>query len=132
MRQFVVEKSGEHKNKLNLKLKGLAPVVDAARVMGLDLGLRTTNTMARLEACADHKFIDPGFLSEIDDAYDFINFIRISHHLKARAEGEDMTNFIDPALLNSMQRKILKESFTVVSHLQELISIKYMTKLMGA
>jgi CBS domain-containing protein len=46
-RQFVVEKSGEHKNKLNLKLSGLTPLVDAARVLSLEQGIKETNTLYR-------------------------------------------------------------------------------------
>ena len=128
LRQFVVEKSGEHKNKLNLKLSGLAPVVDAARVMALDLGIDTTNTMERLEEITNRKILAPDFLSVIDNTYDFINFIRISHHLKAISRGTRMQNFIDPASLNPMQRKMLKESFAITSRLQEHLGARYQTR----
>jgi len=129
LRQFVVEKSGENKNELNLKLKGLTPVVDAARVLALESGITTTNTMGRLEAIADKGILKPGFLSEVDDAYDFINFIRISHHLRSRSQGDFLDNFIDPARLNNIQRKWLKESFAIVSRLQEKLSLRYQTKM---
>ena len=61
----------------------------------------------------------------MDDAYDYINCIRISHHLKAHAQGTRMNNLVDPALLNPMERKVLKESFTVISQLQELLAARY-------
>ena len=48
LKRFVVEKSGENKNKFDLKLRGLNPVVDAARVLSLDLGIKTQNTLDRL------------------------------------------------------------------------------------
>ncbi len=129
LRQFAVEKSGENKNELNLKLKGLAPVADAARVLALESGITVTNTMERLEAVADKGIFEPGFLSEVDDAYDFINFIRISHHLRSRSQGDFMDNYIDPARLNNIQRKWLKESFAIVSRLQEKLLIRYQTKI---
>jgi CBS domain-containing protein len=129
LRQFAVEKSGENKNELNLKLKGLTPVADAARVLALESGITVTNTMERLEAVADKGLFEPGFLSEVDDAYDFINFIRISHHLRSRSKGDFMNNHIDPARLNNIQRNWLKESFAIVSRLQEKLSIRYQTKL---
>jgi len=31
LKSFVVEKSGEHKDELNLKIKGIAPLVDVVR-----------------------------------------------------------------------------------------------------
>ncbi len=128
LRQFVVEKSGEHKNELNLKLKGLTPVVDAARVLALESGITTTNTMERFEAITDKGILKPEFLSEVDDAYDFINFMRISYHLRSRSRGDFMNNFIDPARLNNIQRKWLKESFAIVSQLQDALSVRYQTK----
>jgi signal-transduction protein with cAMP-binding, CBS, and nucleotidyltransferase domain len=36
-----------------------------------------------------------------------------------------MNNFVDPMLLNPMERKVLKESFTVISQLQELMAARY-------
>jgi len=33
---FVVEKSGEHKDKLNLKIKGIAPIIDIVRLFSLE------------------------------------------------------------------------------------------------
>jgi CBS domain-containing protein len=125
LRQFVVEKSGEHNNGLNLKLRGLTPVVDVARVLALELGVASTNTLERLKAATGKKVLRPDFFAAIDDAYDYINFIRIDHHLKSRDAGTPMNNFVDPALLNPMERKVLKESFTVISQLQELMAGRY-------
>ncbi len=125
LRQFVIEKSGEHNSGLNLKLRGLAPVVDVARVLALELSVDATNTLERLMAATRKKILRPGFFSAVDDAYDYINFIRIGHHLRARTEGMPMNNFVDPGLLNPMERKVLKESFSIISQLQELLAARY-------
>lgn len=127
-RQFVVEKSGEHKNKLNLKMKGLTPVVDAARVLALELGLTATNTFDRLKGALDQNLIDRSFHSDLEEAYGFISYLRISRHLEARAKGVEPDNFLDPASLNSLQRKMLKESFAVINRLQEMIEFRYQTQ----
>ena len=47
-KRLVVEKSGEHKNKLNLKLNGLTPLVDAIRTLALDQKIFETSTLDRL------------------------------------------------------------------------------------
>ena len=125
LRQFVVESSGEHSSGLNLKLRGLTPVVDAARVMALELGEPSTNTLDRLAAAAQKKIIRSEMLAAVDDAYDYINWIRIDHHLKASTVGRPLTNLVDPALLNPMERKVLKESFTIIGQLQELLGARY-------
>ncbi len=145
LRQFVVLKDGEHKNKLNLKLSGLTPIVDAARVMALDQGVEATgfrarlhedsprglvtNTLDRLEEVARRGLIKQDMAADLREAFSFITILRITHHLEARARGEVPDNFVDPANLNSLQRKMLKESFGVITKLQELLEHRYQTWL---
>jgi len=129
LKRIVVEKSGEHKNKLDLKMRGITPVVDAARVLSLDLGIKTQNTLERLAEINQKGVIDTGFHADLQEAYTFIVYLQISRHLDALAKGEEPDNFLDPANLNSLQRKMLKESFSVVNRLQETIEFRYKTRL---
>ena len=129
LKRIVVEKSGEHKNKLDLKMRGITPVVDAARVLSLDLGIKTQNTLERLDEINQRGVIDTGFHADLCEAYTFIVYLQISRHLDALAIGEETDNFLDPASLNSLQRKMLKESFSVVTRLQETIEFRYKTRL---
>lgn len=129
LKRFVVEKSGENKNKFDLKLRGLNPVVDAARVLSLDLGIKTQNTLDRLAEIQKQGVIDSQFYADLREAYEFIVYLQISRHLDALAKGEAPDNFLDPASLNGLQRKMLKESFSIVRQLQDMIEFRYQTKL---
>jgi CBS domain-containing protein len=129
LKRFVVEKSGEHKNKFDLKQRGLTPVVDAARVLSLSLGIKTQNTLDRLEEINRIGIIDNNFHADLREAYEFVIYLQISRHLDALAQGEAPDNFLDPASLNGLQRKMLKESFAVVRRLQETIEYRFQTKL---
>lgn len=129
LKRFVVEKSGEHKDKFDLKIRGLAPVVDAARVLSLGLGIKTQNTLDRLAEINQRGVIDNEFHADLREAYDFMVYLQISRHLDALAKGEEPDNFINPESLNSLQRKMLKESFAVVRRLQETIEVRYHTKV---
>ena len=129
LKRFVVEKTGEHKNKIDLKMRGLTPVVDAARVLSLDLGIKTQNTFERLSEINRKGVIDDSFHADLKEAYEFIVYLQISRHLDALAKGEEPDNFLDPASLNSLQRKMLKESFAVVRQLQETIEYRFQTKV---
>ena len=103
--------------------------MDAARVLSLDLGLKTQNTLERLAEINQKGVIDRGFYADLREAYTFIVYLQISRHLDALAKGEEPDNFLDPASLNSLQRKMLKESFSVVSRLQETLEFRYKTRL---
>jgi len=129
LKRFVVEKSGEHKNKFDLKKRGLTPVVDAARVLSLSLGIKTQNTHDRLAEINRIGVIDNNFHADLREAYEFLIYLQISRHLDALALGNEPDNFLDPANLNGLQRKMLKESFAVVRRLQETIEFRFQTKL---
>ncbi len=145
-RQFVVEKGGEHRNKLNLKLSGLTPVVDAVRVMALDLAATAsrerarlheqrphgllTNTLERLDEITRRGLLKDEFAADLREAFSFITILRITQHLEARARGEMPDNFVAPARLNNLQRKMLKESFAVIRRLQDLLEHRYQTRLL--
>jgi len=129
LKRFVVEKSGEHKNKFDLKQRGLTPVVDAARVLSLSLGIKTQNTLDRLAEINRIGIFDSSFHADLREAYEFLIYLQISRHLDALAQGQAPDNFLDPASLNGLQRKMLKESFAVVRQLQETIEFRFQTKL---
>jgi CBS domain-containing protein len=129
LKRFVVEKSGEHKNKFDLKQRGLTPVVDAARVLSLSLGIKTRNTLDRLAEISRIGIIDSNFYADLREAYEFLIYLQISRHLDALAQGEGPDNFLDPVSLNGLQRKMLKESFAVVRRLQEIIEFRFQTRL---
>ena len=129
LRQFVVEKDGDHKNKLDLKLSGLTPMVDAARVLALEQGVLVTSTLSRLREVHQRGIIKDALYEDLVEAFSFITILRIRHHLEARAEGEVPDNFVNPADLNKLQRKMLKESFAAITRLQELMEHRFQTWL---
>lgn len=129
LKQFVVEKSGEHKNELDLKIRGLTPVVYAVRVLSLESGIKSQNTFDRLLELNRLGVIDDNDYADLKEAYEFIVYLQITRHLDALAKGEEPNNFLDPASLNSLQRKMLKESFAVVRKLQSAIEFRFQTKL---
>lgn len=129
LKQFVVEKSGEHKNKLDLKIRGLTPVVYAVRVLSLESGIKSQNTFDRLSELNRLGVIDDNDYADLKEAYEFIVYLQITRHLDALAKAEEPNNFLDPASLNSLQRKMLKESFAVVRKLQGAIEFRFQTKL---
>lgn len=127
LRQFVVGKSGERKNKLDLKNKGMLPVVEFARILGLELNLTTTNTFERLELIGESGLVDTGLLGDITEAYGFMMVLRIKNYIQARAQGREPDNFLNPDGLGSLNRKLLKESFQVVGRAQDMLRRHYLT-----
>lgn len=124
VRDFVVGKE----NTLDLKVNGITPFVDAARIFSLAAGVTQTNTIQRLRLSAARMNLH---VSEIDawiDALLFIQVLRLRHHDEASEQGLSdaaLDNRIDPERLNELDRRILKEAFRQARKLQARLALEY-------
>lgn len=117
-RQFVVEKHGPHKNRLDLKTKGLVPFVDFGRIMSLKHGVRETNTMKRLQVLGQEGSISADLAQKAGQAYELQMQLRLVHQQVQHEEGLEPDNFIDPYALSEMERRALKDALGVVSEIK--------------
>lgn len=120
-RNFIVEKDGEHKNTLDLKTRGLAPLVDFARVMSLGAGIRATNTLDRLERLKEDEAIPSDLAAETMEAYEFMTQLRLVHQLERAELGLTPDNHIEPARLSDIEKRTLKDAFGVVGRAQSFL-----------
>jgi CBS domain-containing protein len=124
---FVVEKSGEHKDKFDLKVKGITPLLNAVRLFAMEKGLKETGTLERLEALRKSHSIVRDHFEEIDHAFEFVMMLRIHHQFEQIQQGLPPDNFINPNDLSNLERKMLKESFNLMSRIQGLIVEQWKT-----
>jgi CBS domain-containing protein len=117
-RNFIVEKDGEHKNRLDLKTRGLVPIIDFGRVMALKCGIRETNTLTRLQLLADGDHIPRELFTETREAYEFQMQLRLVHQMQMMEAGETPNNYIDPGELSEVEKQTLKEAFGVINRIQ--------------
>lgn len=125
-REFIVERSGEHQHQLDLKRRGMRPIVEASRIKALSLGIHATNTLERLAGIHESGDLEEGLYSDIHEAYNLINRLRIGQYLDAKALQQEPDNFIDPRRLNSLQRSMLKECFMAIDRFQKKLLLPYM------
>jgi CBS domain-containing protein len=124
VRDFVVGKE----NKIDLKLNGITPFVDAARIFSLAAGVTDTNTIQRLRQSAEKMRMDSSEIDAWIDALLFIQVLRMRRHDEASAQGVDdqaLDNLIDPEKLNELDRRILKEAFRQARKLQARLAMEY-------
>jgi len=124
-RNFIVEKDGEHKNRLDMKTRGLVPIVDFARLLALRHGVRETNTMGRLRILSDSELIPKELYTEARDAYEFQMQLRLVHQLRMMEEGQQPDNYIDPAELSDLEKQTLKEAFAVIGKIQGYVKNEF-------
>lgn len=113
-RQFVLEKSGEHRDTLDLKLQGIMPIVEIARIRSLAAGELRVSTRNRLHAAARAGEITEADAASLIDALDFIEKLRVEHQSRQLRAGNPPDNHLAPADLSPLARQNLKTAFSQV------------------
>lgn len=124
-RRFVVEQNGEHEHELNLKKRGVIPIIDIVRIHALANGLYEVNTIDRLRALVDCKAMTIVDSRNIQDALQLLMQLRLSHQAQDIVQGKDPNNYINPASLSKIISKQLKDTFGIVKDAQQGIKTKY-------
>ncbi|KAB2540653.1 histidine kinase [Salipiger aestuarii] len=121
LRGFATIRSGDHKDRLDLKHNGVVPVVDLARVYALQGQLPEVNTRARLEAAVGAGKLSGSGGQDLLDAYDLIAETRLEHQAEQVRNGAAPDNYLAPASLSDFERSHLRNAFVVIKSLQSAI-----------
>ena len=124
-RQFVLDRSGEHKNTLDLKLNGIMPIVEIARIRSLDAGQVRITTRNRLKAAAAAGELTAVDAQNLIDALDFIEQLRLEHQSRQMHAGEKPDNHLSPAELSPLVRQNLKAAFAQVRTSQQALANRF-------
>jgi CBS domain-containing protein len=112
---------GEHRW-LDLKLRGTALFVEAARLYMLAHGLDAASTRGRLLAAAQALGV-PGEGDAWVSAFEFLQMQRLRVQLDEGAP--EHPNDVDVAQLNPIERRVLRECMRVAHGLQQRIELDY-------
>lgn len=124
-KNFVLEKSGSEKKALDMKTRGVIPIVDMVRIYALSLNIKNINTMDRLKQCIKLKAISKSGGKDLIDAFEFINSVRLHHQAKQIENKIEPDNYAPPEELSSLEKKHLKDAFEVVRNLQSAMVSRY-------
>lgn len=122
LRNFIVERDEEHGNHLDLKMRGLVPIVDFARAMALKHQIRETNTTSRLLALSSTEGIDKEICNDVISAYEFLMHLRLVHQLRMVQHGMEPNNFVNPSELSDLEKQTLKGAFGVINRMQSYMA----------
>lgn len=122
---FKLSSSGEEAHTLDLKMQGLTPFVDAARIFALAHKIDETNTAERLKEAAARNLLRQSDVDAWLEAYHYIQLLRMRTHRQQAMQGKVLSNRLDPDSLNELDRRILKEAFRQGRKLQNKIALEY-------
>jgi CBS domain-containing protein len=121
-RGLVVEHSGEHRGRLDLKHGGLIPIVDLARWAGLAAGVASASTIERVRSAGAAGVITEADAHTLADAFELISELRIDHQVSQLRSGAALDDFVDPRALSGLTRTHLKEAFRAVAAIQRRVA----------
>jgi CBS domain-containing protein len=124
-RNFVVESKGEHRNAFDIK-RAIMPIVDFARIYGLQNKIEETNTLERLTQLRLSKVISHQEFEELEKAYSFLMQLRFVRQVSAAIdENSKPDNYINPKKLTSIEQTTLREIFKRVEKFQSKLSFDF-------
>ncbi len=121
-RGLVVESSGEHRGRLDLKQGGVIPIVDLARWAGMAAGVTSASTSERLRAAGAAGSLSETQARTLEDALAMITGLRVEHQVQQLRAGEDPDDYVNPAELTRLTRSYLREAFRAVASIQKRVA----------
>ena len=121
---FVIERSGQHKNELNLKMSGLIPLIGAIRLLSLENGITETSTLGRLAELEARGVFSGAETDALVGAFEVVMLTRMRNRSEVGDDGPD--NHVDIASLSVIQKAALKAAFKTIDKLQRSIRTRYM------
>jgi CBS domain-containing protein len=119
-------RSGEHAGSIDLKHKGIVPIVDLARIYALAAGIAAVGTQERLLAVGQGGEISAASAGELRQALEFIASLRLRHQARQLAAGQTPDNHLRPdEELSHFERRQLIEAFGIVQTLQKVLGQRY-------
>ena len=122
LRDLVVEHSGVHAGRLDLKHGGLLPIVDLARYAGLAAGVTSASTRERLRAAASAGTLPTADARTLEAAFDLLTDLKLDHQVGQVQAEEPPDDFLDPAALDRLTRSYLRDAFRAVAKVQRRIA----------
>lgn len=124
-KDFLLERDGKHKDSLDLKRRGTAPLAALIRVHALAAGSTAQNSFDRLDDIRDANLLPLGRTEAMRDALEFMSMVRLRHQAQSLTLGEEVDNNINPETLSQFDRRNLKDAFQALSNAQKFLKFRY-------
>ena len=124
-RGLVVDRSGEHRDTLDVKRGGINTIVEIARLHGLACGSSATSTLVRLEDAVAAGRVSPTLAADLRDAWEFLAHLRLRHQVEQVREGAPADSWVDPSVLSDFEKRHLRAAFGVIRSAQVAIAQRY-------
>jgi CBS domain-containing protein len=114
--------------RVDLKMHGTVPFVDAARIWALAAGLHETNTAERFKRLAEAGRLPEADVRAWVPSFEYFQLMRLrTQHRRAQAyEGkDDNPNEVELAEMSALDRRIINEAFRQARKMQQRLELDF-------
>jgi CBS domain-containing protein len=116
--RVVTARAGAARGTVDLKINGVQPYVEAARVYALAGGIAATNTPERLRAAGASRGIASADVAAWCEAFGTLQRLRLELNLRQIAAGRSADNHLDPRTLDAAAQRSLRTALNATRGLQ--------------
>lgn len=114
-RDIRVERSGEHRGKVDLKKAGLFAITKGVGLLALETGLMGGNTWENLDRLESLGVINARDLEAVKQAFSFLIKLRLQRQIREISACGKPTNHVDPRDLTEKEREQLRQALKGVT-----------------
>jgi len=118
---FKTEKTGEHKDMINIKLLGWAPLILAVRMVAITNEIFETNTLRRIRLLREKNVIKKEMEIDLMDAYLIFVRLRLQNQINNKEGNQSNMNFLYPSNLSEDEQGKLRRAMRTVESFQKFI-----------
>ncbi len=123
--KFVVDKSPEHQGEIPIKLHGILPIVDLARIYSLMSGIEACSTSERLLGASGKGLLSEAGARQLVAAYEFLLNLRMRRQARQLADGLPPSNHLPPASLAPSEARQLRDAFRLIETQRNVLRLAY-------
>lgn len=124
-RNFVLARGDDHDGTMDLKIRGVTPIVELSRVHALSAGIGAVNTFDRLEALGAAGVLSQSGARDLAEALELIGSLRLRHQAKMANGGRRPDNHVRAGELSGAEKKRLRAAFALVRTMQSAMATRY-------
>jgi CBS domain-containing protein len=123
LRDFALERSGEHRGLLDIKHGGLLPVTSIARYASLTAGaIAAGSTLERLSAADAAGTLDDDSARSLSEGFGLFQSLRLEHQVDQLERGVEPDDYVNPKALEPGRRRRLRNALREVRVVQNKLA----------
>ncbi len=120
-----VEKSGEHKGRVDLKKAGIFAITSGISLLALEMGIVNGSTWDKLDRLEESKVLSSDFRESIDNTFSYLFKLRLYRQVRSLTAGHEPSNSIDPLVMTDRERDRLRTALKGVGVFLRFIRDRY-------